>query len=94
MNRLLKGVSLTGALLMAACGGVESAPGQEPALEEVEQAIAPPSCGVNPNRSVTFYSTSAKTVEVGWRSCSCDGTAYLEGSSSPYWTSIVVQHCS
>ncbi|RYZ34763.1 MAG: hypothetical protein EOO71_38015 [Myxococcaceae bacterium] len=93
MNRLLKGMSLTGALLLAACGGAESVAGQEPEVETVEQAILPLSCSVEPNLYVTYYSNASKTVEVGWRGCACDGTTLLEGTKTPYWSSIKLSNC-
>ncbi|RKG84092.1 hypothetical protein D7V88_22675 [Corallococcus terminator] len=80
-------------MLLAACGGTESSPGQDTAVDQVEQAIAPISCGVDPNRSVTYYSNSSKTVEVGRRDCRCDGKEINLGQKTPYWTYVSDPHC-
>ncbi len=93
MNRFLTGVMLTGAMLLGACGGVETSPGDDVQLDTVEQGIAPLDCGVEPNQYVTYYSNSTRTVEVGRRDCTCDGNAIYYGEVTPWYRAFSYNVC-
>jgi hypothetical protein len=53
-------------------------------------------CAVSGNyysRIYTFYSDASHTTEIGWRYIRCNGTATTSGSTSPYYTSEIVDVC-
>jgi hypothetical protein len=45
------------------------------------------------SRIYTYYSDASYTTEIGWRYIRCNGTATTSGSTSPYYTSEIVDVC-
>lgn len=42
---------------------------------------------------ITYYNNAAHTTEIGTRYIRCNGTATTTGSTSPYYTSEIVDVC-
>lgn len=93
MRHLLKSVLCTGALLLTACGAEGVGEAIAPDLGTAEQAILPETCGMTPNQIVYYYSDSARTIEVGRRTCNCDGSAVMQGTETRYWRSVPTTSC-
>lgn len=86
MRPLLKSLLIAGTLVLTACGVEAGDASTAPELETAEQAILP-QCRVGQNTRIYFYSDSAKTVEVGRRTCACDGTITNSGQTTSLWNS-------
>lgn len=93
MNRSTLSACFLLSMLAGGCGA-EPAPESLEPLGEVPQAVEfPPICTMKFDYTVTYYSDSSRTTQIGSATCNC-GHLYLVGPSSSYYTYHTFFSCS